>query len=136
MFFNVFECMHIFGFFFFAEIIEQWWSIFLIRTDPLKNKNPRHYSIHSIFSGQVYLTPAALAELWKEEQDNAKALEEKFRTMVRARGVSNELTKGEAYTFHYRWTNSKIIVFKTTIYMFQIVHKQEVNRYSRDFTIQ
>jgi len=40
-------------------------------------------------SRQAYLSPAALTELWKEEQVNAKKLEDKFREIVHSKGLTN-----------------------------------------------
>ena len=43
------------------------------------------------FTGQQYLSPNALAEMWKEELINSKTLEAKFKDMFSNKGVSNNI---------------------------------------------
>ena len=37
----------------------------------------------------MYMTPSALGQLWKEEQENAVKLESKYVDMLKERGVSD-----------------------------------------------
>ena len=46
------------------------------------------------FTGDAHMSPAVLADLWKEEQDRIKILEEKMKVLLREKQV----------TWHL-WTN-------------------------------
>ena len=46
-----------------------------------------------ILTGQVYLSPHALSEMWKEEGERAEELEKKFEDHLASVGVSGIIRK-------------------------------------------